>query len=218
MINFTSRFFIIDMNITFCYTVHMSTGKINIAQHRFAKLASMGEIVFHIDDLANLWQIFNPNTLHTTLKRYVQQGLLFRVYRGFYAIKPTNKIDAFLLGQKALHGYSYVSTETILAQEGIIQQKMNYITFVSSKSLKFSIGENNYKSRQLNENYLYNDCEIIKKDGIMIATLERAVADLLYFNPKAHLDGANFINWKKVNEIQKKIGYPTIKRLTNKKI
>lgn len=196
----------------------MSTGKTNITQHRFARLALLGEIVFHIDDLANLWQIFNSNTLHTTLKRYVQQGLLFRVYRGFYAIKPTNKIDAFLLGQKALHGYSYVSTETILAQEGIIQQKMNYITFVSSKSLKFSIGENNYKSRQLNEKYLYNDCEIIKKDGIMIATLERAVADLLYFNPKAYLDGANLIDWKKVNEIQRKIGYPTIKRLTNKKI
>jgi len=37
--------------------------------------------------------------------------------------------------------------------------------------------------------------------------LERAVADILYFNPKFYFDSPNLINWTKVEEIKKKVGY-----------
>ena len=105
----------------------MSTEKTNIKQHRFAQLAKLGEIIFHAKDLANLWQIKNPNTLYTSLKRYNQQRLLFRIYKGFYSIKPINQLDPFLLGIKAMHKFCYISAETILEKAGIIQQKTNYI-------------------------------------------------------------------------------------------
>jgi hypothetical protein len=39
-----------------------------------------------------------------------------------------------------------------------------------------------------------------------MALPERAVADLLYYNPKAYFDAP--LNWKKIQRIQKKIGYP----------
>ena len=185
----------------------MSTVYNNDASGRFADLARMGEMVFHARDLANLWRIENNNTLYTTLKRYVQRGLLFRIYKGLYSLKPAGEIDPRLLGAKALHRYAYVSTETILAEAGLIQQKINRITFVSAKSKKFSIEENNYQSRQLTDRFLFHPAGIIKKGGIFVATPERAVADLLYFNPKAYLDGASLADWRKVKKLKKEIGY-----------
>ncbi len=191
----------------------MSTVKINYIEARFAKIASCGEQIFHTDDLARLWNITNKNTLWVTLKRYTEKGLLFRIYRGFYAIKPINKLDPLFLGIKALHKYSYVSTETVLMKHGIIQQLSNTITLISSKTSRFNIGENNYYCRQLSDNRLYNSIGITtNENGVKIASPDRAVADLLYFNPKFHLDAFKQIKWSKIRKIQKELNYP----LTNK--
>lgn len=188
----------------------MSTEKINIKQNRFAQLAILGEIIFHAKDLANLWQIKNSNTLYTTLARYTQQKLLFRIYKGFYALKPIDKLDPLLLGAKAIHKFCYIGAETVLEKAGIIQQKTNYITLISSQSKKFNIGDYNYCSKQLNDKFLFKTIGIINKNGLKIASAERAVADLLYFNPKAYFDNNKLINWKEVKKIQQEIGYPLI--------
>jgi predicted transcriptional regulator of viral defense system len=186
----------------------MSTEYNNDYSKRFALLAQAGERVFHARDLANLWRIEDNNTLHTTLKRYVQRGLLFRVYKGLYSIIPPNQLDPLLLGAKALHEYAYVSTETVLIEAGIIQQSIDWITLISSKSKKFSVAGNNYWSRRLADKYLFNPAGIEKKEGTSVASVERAAADLLYFNPKAYLDGLRLVDWKKVRKLQKEIGYP----------
>lgn len=180
-------------------------------QQRIAQLARLGEVVFHIDDLANLWAINNQNTLHTTLKRYVQKGLLYRIWRGFYSLKPLSELDPWLLGIKALHQYAYLSTETILVKTGIIQQDIQYITLISSQAKKFKINNHYYYCRRLTDKFLYHPAGIYEKNKILIATPERAVADLLYFNPKYYFDGAHLINWTKVKNLQKKIGYPPVK-------
>lgn len=73
----------------------MSTGYKNTTNYRFARLAQTGEVLFHTSDLANLWQIRNKNTLHTTIKRYTQKGLFFRIYRGFYSLKEMEKSILF---------------------------------------------------------------------------------------------------------------------------
>lgn len=186
----------------------MSTGYNNNTSERFAELARIGERVFHARDLANLWHIKDNNNLYTTLKRYVKRGLLFRIYKGFYSLRSISEIDPLFLGLKALHEYGYISTETILIEAGIIQQKIDWITLVSSKSKKFSVGQNNYWSRKLSEKFLFNAAGISKKNDIFIANSERAAADLLYFNPRAYFDGARLIDWKKVKKMQKEIGYP----------
>jgi len=180
----------------------------SISARRFADLAKLGEVVLHSKDLANLWYIKNPNTLHTTLKRYVQQGLLLRIYKGLYSLKPVDQLNPNILGIKALHSFAYISTETVLAQAGVIQQNILHITLVSSLSKKFSIGDYHYRSRKLADKFLYQEIGLINKNGVKTATLERAVADLLYFNPQAHFDNERAIDWKKVRLIQQKIGYP----------
>jgi predicted transcriptional regulator of viral defense system len=189
----------------------MSTEKANIntnngSMGRFAKLAQLGDQVFHVGDLANLWNINNKNTLYTTLKRYSRAQLLFRVQKGMYAIKPITKIDPYLLGIKALHKFAYVSTESILSQAGIILQDVKYITLISSESKKFSIGNMNYclnyRSRQLDDKFLFQSEGLYIKNGIYMATTERAIADILYFCPNFHFDNRDNIDWKKVKKIQ----------------
>lgn len=182
--------------------------------NRFAELARLGEIVFHTGDLANLWRITNKNTLYTTIKRYVEQDLLFRIHKGFYAIKPLREIDPYLLGAKALHGYAYVSCETILREQGIIQQEVSAITLVSGETKHFSIAGCHYYSRKLADTFLYQQNGItVMENGVRKASVERAIADLLYFNPHAYFDAGNLVDWKKVRALQKEIGYPlTLKR------
>jgi len=177
--------------------------------NRFAELAKLGEVVFHTGDLANLWNITNKNTLYTTIKRYVESGLLFRIHKGFYSIKEPKKVDAQLLGTKALRGNVYVSTETVLAQEGIILQRVPAITLVSNQSKQFSIADHAYQSRQLSDVFLYQSKGIVTlPNGVRIATKERAMADLLYFNQHAYFDADAFIDWKAVRALQTELGYP----------
>lgn len=185
----------------------MSTVKSNTTSERFAKLARLSEMVFHIQDLANLWEITDKNTLHTTLKRYVQKGLLYRIYRGLYSLKPISEINPLLLGQKALQGYCYVSTETILSEAGIINQIPRVITYISDKNRHFSIGDNQYYSRQLKDLFLFNPEGINESSRIRTATIERAVADMLYFNPFYYFDNEKMIHWEKVKYIQTSVGY-----------
>lgn len=181
--------------------------------NRFAELARLGEIVFHTDDLANLWRITNKNTLYTTIKRYVGQGLLFRIHKGFYAIKHLVDIDPLLLGVKALHGYAYVSCETVLRKEGIIQQELPYITLISTQTKRFTIAGIAYYARKLPDTFLYQSNGITSAaNGVRKAAPERAVADLLYFNKHAYFDMPKLIDWKKVHTIQKEMGYPLTKQ------
>jgi len=170
-------------------------------------LLNSSQNLFHTQDLALLWDIQNKNTLYTTIKRYVKRGILFRVYKGFYSKIPIEKVDPIKLGKKSLHSFCYLSTESILTREGIISQSIPYITLISSKSKKFKIKGNTYLSRQMKDEFLFNEFGVEKKNNIKQATIERAVADLLYYNPNYHFDGPSLINWEKVKEIQKKVGF-----------
>jgi predicted transcriptional regulator of viral defense system len=183
--------------------------KHNITARRFALLAAKDEKIFHIKDLAALWQIQNANTLRITLGRYQKDGLIYRIFKGFYSLVPPDELSPPELGAKALHSFCYLSTETVLYDEGFVSQKPSSYTFVSPKSKKFKLVDASYKSRQLKSKYLYNPAGICLKDGINIASPERAIADMLYFNPKAHFDKNP--SWDKVKEMQKSLGYPLTK-------
>jgi predicted transcriptional regulator of viral defense system len=176
---------------------------------RFAQLAKYGEIVFHSDDLANLWNIRNKNTLHKTLSRYTKRGLIHRVYKGLYSIKNLNELDQYLIGIKFLHRPAYISCESVLFEKGILNQKPQVITLVSSVSKSFSVGQINYRSRQMRDEYLFNDYGIITVDGVRKASLSRAIVDMLYFNRNKYFDSldSKLINWTEVKNIIKNIGY-----------
>lgn len=183
--------------------------KANIKQNRFVSVIRFGGLIFHTNDLARIWKINNRRTLIITLKRYVDSGLLYRLYRGLYSLKKVSDLDPLLVGAAAINSYSYLSCETVLAKHGVIFQGLNYFTFISNKSKRLTISPHNYYYRQLKKDFLYNDLGVNKNNILNEASLERAVADILYFNPSYYFDNPAPINWKKVREIQKNV-YQTI--------
>lgn len=184
----------------------MSTLKTNTAGYRIAQLGKTGDTIFHINDLANLWNIKEKNTLRTTLRRYHKNGLIHRIYRGVYSTINPDRLDAYLLGAKTLHAYCYLSAETILFRDGYISQKPAYLTYIGEKSQKISVMELDIKCRQLAPQFLYNPAGIIRQNGYNVATTIRAIADVLYFNKYYYFDRK--IDLEAVKQMQKEIGYP----------
>jgi predicted transcriptional regulator of viral defense system len=176
--------------------------------YKINELLKLNRKLFHTNDLAILWGIANRHTLYMTITRYLDKGILFPIYKGLYSVAPLNVLNPLELGKAIIHRYTYLSTESVLAQAGIISQMVYDYTFVTNQSKRVSIGEYSFRFRQLKDEYLYNPTGIVDQSGIFIATPERAAADMLYFNPKYHFDIPQSIDFAKVKTIQKEIGYP----------
>jgi hypothetical protein len=175
--------------------------------YKLNELIKLDRKLYHTNDLAILWGITNRNTLYTTVKRYVQKGILIPVFKGLYSTVPVSQLDPRMLGQAIIHNKAYLTTESVLAQAGVIAQASYAHTFVSSISKKVTIGDTTFLYRQLQDIYLNNPTGIETGDGFYVATVERAVADMLYFNPTYYFDLHESINWERVKAIQKEVGY-----------
>lgn len=184
----------------------MSILKKNISAARIVALATRDERLFHISDLSSLWDITDRNLLRITVNRYVKSGLLYQVYRGFYSLIPVKNLDPLLLGMKAIHGYCYLSVQSILFRAGYVSRKIHAHTFVAAKSRRLDIAGHHFICRQLSGKFLYNPEGVEMMDGVYQATVERSIADMLYFNPKFDFDHP--VDWLKIRALQKKIGYP----------
>lgn len=176
--------------------------------YRISELIRVDRQIYHSNDLALLWGIQNKNTLYTTIKRYVQKGVLIPIYKGLYSTVPLSQLDPLELGKAIIHRYTYLSTESVLAPAGVISPLTYAYTFVSDQPKKVAIGARFFIFRKLKDDYLYNPTGIENRNGIFVATLERAVADMLYFNPKYHFDLQDSIDFKMVKAIQQAVGYP----------
>lgn len=175
--------------------------------YRITKLLQQPRTLFHTQDLALLWGIDNKNTLHTTISRYVKKGVLNRIHKGFYSTVPVEALDPIELGVSYLHAFSYLSCETVLFQHGVINQPAAYITLVSSKSTRFTIQQTHYLARQMQADYLYNPVGISRRQHVRVASVERAAADMLYFNPRYHFDAPNMVDWDAVTLIQERLEF-----------
>jgi predicted transcriptional regulator of viral defense system len=175
--------------------------------YKLNELIKLDRKLYHSNDLAILWGITNRNTLYTTIKRYVQKGILLPVFKGLYSTVPIAQLDPRILGQAIIHKKAYLTTESVLVSKGIIAQMPYMYTFVSSISRKVTVGDMTFLYRQLHDIYLNNPIGVEAQEGFYTATVQRAVADMLYFNPKYHFDLHTSIDWKMVKAIQKEVGY-----------
>jgi len=169
-------------------------------------LVQQPQKLFHTSDLKVLWGILNQNTLHKTIARLIKKKVLISIQKGFYSIVPLDQLDPVEIGFRAIKHLSYLSTESVLSKNGIINQSPSKITFISSSSANFTINNNYYLVRQLKAQCLNNTVGIVQNDkGVFMATIERAIADMLYFQPNYHFDADNLINWSLVKNYQKQI-------------
>ncbi len=173
--------------------------------YRIKELLQQKRPYYHTQDLAVAWDISNRNTLYKTISRYIKSGVLRPVHKGFYTTVPLDQIDPVKLGIGYLHTFAYLSTESILAKSGILNQNPQALTLVSSVSKTFNLGGRLYKVRRLASEVLFNDLGLIKMDDYLEASPERAAADLLHFNPKYFIDNKSLVNWDIVEKIQREV-------------
>jgi hypothetical protein len=176
--------------------------------YRLNELLKLDRKLYHSNDLAIIWDIRNKNTLYTTIKRYVQSGILIPIYKGLYSTVPLTQLDPLELGKAIIHRYTYLSTESVLANAGVIAQAIYAYTFVSVIPKKITVGSMSFVFRQLKSEYLFNPTGVISQNGIFVATPERAAADMLYYNPRYHFDVPENLDLERVRSIQKQVGYP----------
>lgn len=175
--------------------------------YRITKLLELNRQLYHTNDLAVLWGVENRHNLYMTISRYLEKGILFPVYKGLYATVPINRLDPFDLGEAIIHRYTYLSTETVLAQAGIISQTVYDLTFIANQSKRVKVGSWSFRYRQMKDEYLYHPAGINTENDKLIATPERAVADILYYNHHYHFDVPGLIDFEKVRSIQTEVGY-----------
>ncbi|MDD2225011.1 MAG: hypothetical protein PHP97_02515 [Candidatus Shapirobacteria bacterium] len=169
-------------------------------------LIQQGQKLFHTSDLKVLWNISNQNTLYKTIARLIQKKVLISIQKGFYSIVPLDRLDPIEIGFRAINHFSYLSTESVLSKNGIINQSPGKITFLSSSPANFNINGVSYLVRQLKPQCLNNTVGIVQNDkGVFIASTERAIADMLYFQPNYHFDADSIIDWKLVKNYQQQI-------------
>jgi len=175
---------------------------------KLSVLIQQKQRLFHTSDLKTIWQISNYKTLYQTIYRLKKKKIIFPVQKGFYSIVPIDQLDPIEIGFRAINHFSYLSTESVLSQNGIINQSPNKITFISSSPANFIINDYHYLVRQLKPQCLNNTIGITQNDhGVFIADINRAVADMLYFQPNYHFDANNIIDWPTVKNCQHQLTY-----------
>ena len=152
-------------------------------------LLKQSQKIYHTDDLRILWGITKPATLHQTISRLIKKGVLIKIYKGFYSTIPISNLDPIERGFRLINRFCYLSTESVLAQNGVINQSPNKITFVSNISKKITVGKNVYLYRQMADKFLYNSDGISPQpNGVLVASVSRAKSDILYFQPNYYFD------------------------------
>ena len=180
------------------------------------KLTASGKTVFTTRDLMLFWGIENKNVLKTTIFRAVEKGYLKHLRRGLYSLKGV-EVDILELACK-LKKNSYVSFETVLLQEGVINQW--YDTYFLASDRKTTIKNQfvKFNYRKLSEKILNNRLGIINEGNYFIASAERAICDYFYKVGFQQLDNLDEINKDKLIQISQIYNNKRLKRDINRLI
>jgi hypothetical protein len=154
--------------------------------------------VFTFKDISLMWRNTDQKAVIAGINYYVSTGQLHRIRRGIYA-KDKNYDKTELACR--IYTPAYVSFETVLARVGINFQYYGQIFIASYLAREIVVDGQVYQYRKIKNTLLTDPVGVLNKDGIAIATSERAFLDTLYLNTDYHFDNLAPINWDKVFEM-----------------
>jgi len=154
--------------------------------------------VFSVKDIVLLWKEEGGINIRARLSKYVKAGKLMRIHQGIYT--KDSKYNRFEAATR-IYTPSYVSFETVLTRAGINFQYYGNI-FVASYVTREIVVDGQRISFIKMKDYVLSDMTGIEyKDGVSIATKERAFLDRIYISKDYHFDNLDVLNWDKVFEI-----------------
>ena len=156
------------------------------------------QTIFSTKEVALLWGESNATVVSRRLNSYAQVGKLVRVRRALYA-KDRN-YNRWELATR-IYTPAYISFETVLAAEGIVFQFYGNIFVASYLEREINADGQKISLVRMKDYVLSNIAGIIHKDGVAIATKERAFLDRLYVSKKYHFDNLPSLDWDKIFEL-----------------
>ncbi len=152
------------------------------------------DTVFTAREIALIWREDDLDRLKNKIKYYLGKGDLIRLRRGVYAKPGYDAREAAV----QIHKPSYISFETVLSSVGITFQYYDTIFVASYLSREIMLNDGQkIRYRKLKNDVLLNDKGVMQKNGIAIASVERAFLDMIYVNPKYYFDNLSVIDWEK---------------------
>lgn len=136
---------------------------------------------FTLDDVAQYFSL-QPASARVLCSRYVRQGLLVRLKNNYYTTpwkwEGLTRLDLFKIAN-VLQVPSYISLMTALAYYDVTTQAQNNFqeSVCLKRSITYNVREAAFSYVKLQSPY-YGD--FIKRDGIFIATKEKAFLDAAY--------------------------------------
>ena len=101
-----------------------------------------------------------------------------------------------------LKKYSYISFETVLKKAGVIfQDHGDSVYLASDDTLKKKVDGQQYIYRKVKNAILLDPLWVDHRGIYTIASLERALCDILYVNTDYYFDNLEPISWKGAREI-----------------
>src|SRR3989344_4292704 len=169
-------------------------------ENSIATLLKSKKTVFTPKDLLLLWQIENPDYLKTKIYRAVKSKQLIRLRRGIYVLD--NSYNRLEMANKLITP-SYVSLQTILAQNGVVFQYDSRVWSVASYNREITVDGQKYVYKKIKERALFDNSGVINKENASYASPERALVDLLYLEKDAYFDNLDTIDLNKLLDIAK---------------
>ncbi len=173
-------------------------------------------IVFSLRDI----QFFDKNFNPVQLSQWQKKGYIKKLIKGRYIFSDLemNEEVLFLIANTLLHP-SYISLETALMWYGIIPEGVFRITSVSTArtvTYKTDLADFNYKSIK-QKGFFGVSVKMVAgtKRKFRIATKEKAIVDLLYF--QEHIQTRDDIEGLRFNEqvLENEVDFTTLKEYAN---
>lgn len=130
--------------------------------------------------------------IRVKINSMLKKGELVRVKKGLYVFGEKYARELYLRESLAnkIYGPSYISLEYALSFWGIIPEKVNVLTSITNKKNKeFNTPVGTFTYRHINSKLYSEGITLYKVDdkhNILIATKEKAIADMLHFADKMH--------------------------------
>ncbi len=160
---------------------------------------SMGGVLSYAD-LSNIIASGSSVQNSRIIARLVKGGVLTKVQRGYYIAQ---EFDLWLLASR-LEPNSYISMDTLLAKETIITtipQRVVSAVCLNKRKRRIQTPKGDIVYHSLNDDLFFGT--VVLKNGVKVATPEKAYLDLLYYYQKGTryaIDPLSEVNLSKLNK------------------
>ena len=154
--------------------------------------------VFTLQSLMMLTECSDTKKLTKSLHYYAKNGKLLNPRKGVYAkLKYDEKEMACSLFRP-----SYISLEYVLGRAGVVFQWDDTVTNVSYLSREVDVDGKTYRFRKINPEIWVGMEGIEQRDGVAMATPEKAFLDTVYLSAgNCYFDNLRPLSVKKINEL-----------------